>query len=76
MFLKSAVISTALLVAASLPASAMTEATFQHAAAVAFAKPIKTYEIPGLVVAATIDGKHYVYSHGVASTKTEAPIPQ
>lgn len=71
---RTAVLATATFLAASLPAYALSEAAFQRAAANAFAEPIATYDIPGLVVAATINGTHYVYSYGNASLDPARPV--
>jgi beta-lactamase class C len=35
---------------------------------------MEKYEIPGMAVAITVGGKHYVLDYGVASTKTRKPV--
>ena len=72
--LKSFAITMALFLAAVVPASAVTAASVEKAATKAFADPIKTYDIPGLVVGITVAGKHYVYSDGVASRESDAAV--
>ncbi|SFJ11306.1 beta-lactamase class C [Pseudomonas argentinensis] len=53
--------------AVTLPAAAMTEQQFNDAAAQVFAPLMAEYDVPGLAVGVTWQGKHYVYTQGLAN---------
>ena len=50
------------------------ELSFQDQAKNAFASPVTTYKIPGLIVGVTSRGKHQFYSVGVASRADSQPV--
>lgn len=52
--------------ALSLPAVAMSEQAFQARAAEVFKPLMAKYDVPGLAVGVTWQGKHYVYTQGMA----------
>lgn len=55
-------------------AGALTEQDFQKIAAEVFQPAIDNYAIPGLVAGVTVDGKHFVYTYGVASRQSGAAV--
>lgn len=69
-----AVTLTALLAVAPLPAIAMADETFQQIAGSVFQSVIEEYDIPGLAIGVTINGDHHIYTHGMASRETGAPV--
>lgn len=69
-----AVTLTTLLAVAPLPAMAMDEETFQQIVGSIFQPVIEDYDIPGLAIGVTINGKHHIYTQGVASRETGAPV--
>jgi beta-lactamase class C len=65
-----------LLVIASLPPALAQDGQKQFAveAANAFESAINDHDIPGLIVAATHDGKHHFYQTGMASREDQQPV--
>nr|WP_312230270.1 class C beta-lactamase [Pseudomonas sp.] len=60
--------------AVTLPAAAMTEQQFNDAAAQAFAPLMAEYDVPGLAVGVTRQGKHYVYTQGLANREANIAV--
>lgn len=60
--------------AASLPAAAMSEQTFQARAAEVFEPLMAKYDVPGLAIGVTWKGKHYVYTQGMADRAAAIPV--
>ena len=60
--------------AVTLPAAAMTEQQFNDAAAQAFAPLMAEYDVPGLAVGVTWQGKHYVYTQGLANREANIAV--
>ncbi|RJE89157.1 beta-lactamase [Paracoccus onubensis] len=58
----------------AMPVSAMTETEFQKAAAEIFAPVIAEYEVPGLAVGLTWQGRDYVYTTGMADRAADKPV--
>jgi len=52
----------------------MTETEFQKAAAEIFAPVIAEYDVPGLAVGLTWQGRDYVYTTGMADRATDKPV--
>lgn len=60
--------------ATSIGASHAQTDAVEQAVAAAIDPVMKQYQIPGMAVAVTVDGKHRVYSFGVASRATNKPV--
>ena len=56
------------------PLPAMADETVRQIAARVFQPVIEDFDIPGLAVGVTIGGEHHIYTHGVASRETGAPV--
>ncbi|MDF2491107.1 MAG: Beta-lactamase [Pseudomonas sp.] len=60
--------------AVTLPAAAMTEQQFNDAAAQVFAPLMAEYDVPGLAVGVTWQGKHYLYTRGQANREAGVAV--
>ena len=60
--------------AVTLPATAMTEQQFQDQAAQLFAPLMAEYDVPGLAVGVTWQGKHYLYTQGLANREANIAV--
>lgn len=58
----------------AMPVSAMTETEFQKMAAKTFAPVIAEYDIPGLAVGLTWQGRDFVYTTGLADREAGTPV--
>lgn len=60
--------------ACALPAFALTTERFQAAAAQVFLPVINEFDIPGLAVGITFEGKHYIYTYGEANREAKIKV--
>lgn len=60
--------------AVTLPAAAMTEQQFQAQADKLFAPLMSEYDVPGLAVGVTWQGKHYLYTRGLANREANIAV--
>lgn len=58
----------------AMPVATMTETEFQQMAAAAFAPVIAEYDVPGLAVGLTWQGRNYVYTTGMADRAAGKPV--
>jgi beta-lactamase class C len=63
------------LAASTAPAGAADSDARLHALVDAAVRPVMArYDIPGMAVAVTVDGRAHVFSYGVADKRTRAPV--
>ncbi|GGH53239.1 class C beta-lactamase [Frigidibacter albus] len=62
------------LMATAAHSNGLDDASFQRLAAEAFAGVIAEHDIPGLAIGVTLEGRQYIYTHGLASREGEVPV--
>lgn len=60
--------------ASIIPAQAITDDDFEEMAAEVFLPVIEKYDIPGIAIGLTIEGKEFYFTHGKAVRQTDTPV--
>ncbi|WP_158169750.1 class C beta-lactamase [Mycolicibacterium smegmatis] len=74
MFTAGRVCAALIVLAALISAAPTTSADPSAAVARAFAPLLDQYDVPGMAVAVTVDGRQHFYEFGVVSKQTQAPV--
>ncbi|WP_310619263.1 serine hydrolase [Flexibacterium corallicola] len=74
MIRKTGFAATAAFLLLTVSAQAFTQDEFDRAVEEIFSPLMETFDIPGLAVGITYQGKHYTYSQGLAERKNRRPV--
>ena len=73
--IRLSVATTLIATAANIvPAQAITDGDFKEMAAKVFLPVIEEYDIPGLAIGLTLNGKEFYFTHGEAVRQTHMPV--